>query len=122
MLYVVLPPYNPSCPYTSHQGYQQQGYSQLGYSPLQRRYYPVLTAPSISAIQYQEQTADQPTVIHQPTLIGQATLIHQPMVHQPTVNCKSESKPQINHGLHLFITLFIFPPWILVWIVLCMEA
>lgn len=122
---VVPPPYNHICPYTPHQGYQQHGYSQLGYSPPQRRYYLAPAAPSISAVQYQQQTANQPTVICQPALIRQATLIRKPtVIHQSTVNCndQSESKPQINHGLHLFITLFIFPPWIFVWIVLCMEA
>ena len=121
----MLPPYNPSYPYPPQQGHQQQAYSQLamGYPLLQRSYYPAPAVPS--AIQYQQQPADQSTVIHQPTVIRQASVIRkpirQPIVHRATVICQSESKPQINHELHLFITLFIFPPWIFVWFVLCLD-
>ena len=28
-------------------------------------------------------------------------------------------KQKVNHVLHLLITLFLFPPWLIVWIILC---
>ena len=30
-----------------------------------------------------------------------------------------EEKAKVNHILHLLITVFLFPPWVFVWIILC---
>lgn len=40
-----------------------------------------------------------------------------PEVRQTTLI--REERPKVNHVLHLLITIFLFPPWLFVWIILC---
>ena len=99
---IAPPPYDPNYPPPQQgypqQGYPSQGYPPQGYPPPQQGYYP--PAPAAQ----QQQTSNVVVVQQQPT--QQTTIIR-------------ERKPQVNHLLHFIITFFIFPPWLFVWIILC---
>ena len=80
------------------QVYRQQRYLQQGCPPMQQ----VPVAPS---------TIQQQTNV--------VVVSQEQQVNQPTVIHLSERKSQVNHVLHLIIIL-IFPPWVFVWIALCL--
>ena len=68
-----------------------------GYPPQQPGYAP--PAPA-------QQAANTNVVVVQQQAAQQTTIIQQP-------------KEKVNHILHLLITLFLFPPWVFVWMILC---
>ena len=128
MSLIAPPPYNPYNPQPQgyqQQGYQQQGYQQQGYAtplqgypppqqgyrPFQQGYYPVPATPPVAV---QQHTTNIVINCNE----QQPILAQQPMVTNHGIQ-QSESKPKVNHVLHLLITFFIFPPWIFVWIAFC---
>ena len=64
---------------------------------------------------YYSAPAAPPAIQHQTNVV---VVNQQQPIPRPAVVYRSESKPQVNHMLHLLITVFIFPPWVFVWIAL----
>ena len=114
-LHLVPPPPYDGQGYPPQQGYPaQQGYPpknayppQQGYAPqpaYQQQYPP---ATGYAPAPPQQQSSTNVVVVQ-----GGAPAVRQTTVIQPR-------RPQVNHILHLLITIFIFPPWVFVWIILC---
>ena len=89
---VVPPSYDPNYPPQQPGGYPPQGYppQQPGYAPPA----PAQQAISTNIVVVGGAPAQQTTIIQQP-------------------------KEKVNHILHLLIMLFLFPPWVFVWMILC---
>lgn len=85
------PGYPPQQPGYPPQGYPPQGYPPQGYAP----------APAA-----QQQSSTNVVVVG-----GGAPAQHTTIIQRP--------RERVNHVLHLLITIFLFPPWIFVWIILC---
>ena len=63
-------------------------------------------------------TTRRPTAVQRPATTRQPTAAQQNYYNTHNVIQQPESKPKLNHVLHLFITI-MFHPWIFVWITLC---
>ena len=92
-------------------GYGQQGaYPPQGGYPPQQQYPPPTQGygqPQGYAAPPQQQSTSNVVVVNAGApAVQQTTVIQQP-------------KEKVNHILHLLITLFLFPPWVFVWIILC---
>ena len=126
-LHIVPPPAYDGAP---QQGYppQQPGYppQQQGYPPQQQGYPPKAAYPPQQGYApqpgYQQQY--QPAGGYAPAPVQQQSNTNVvvvggggPAVHQTTVI--QPARPKVNHILHLIITIFLFPPWVFVWILLC---
>ena len=101
---VPIPDYNP--------GYAPQQLPQPYYPPAPQPYpaappQPYIAAPPPAPIApvAQQQTNTNVVVVGQQAP-QQTTIIQRP-------------KEKVNHVLHLLITLFLFPPWMFVWMILC---
>jgi len=91
---------------------QQGGYppQQGGYPPQQGGYPPQQQYPPPTqgyAAPPQQQSTNNVVVVN----------AGGPTVQQTTVI--QQQRDKVNHVLHLLITLFLFPPWVFVWIILC---
>ena len=64
------------------------------------------------------QPTRRPTAVQRPATRRQPTAAQQNYYNTHNVIQQPESKPKLNHVLHLFITI-MFHPWIFVWITLC---
>ena len=93
------PGYPPQQPGYAPQGYPPQGYPPQGYPP-QMGYAP---APAPMA----QQQSNTNVVVVGGGAPQQTTIIQRP-------------RERVNHVLHLLITIFLFPPWVFVWIILCL--
>ena len=85
------PPQQPGYYPPPQPGYPPQGYPPQGYTPAA----PVQQQSSTNVVVVGGAPAQQTTIIQRP-------------------------RERVNHVLHLLITIFIFPPWIIIWIILCM--
>ena len=108
-LCIVPPPYDPNVPqgYPPQQpGYPPQDYPPQGYPPqgYPPQGYPPQGYPQQP--QAQQQATTNVVVVGGGAPAQQTTIIQQP-------------KEKVNHILHLLITLFLFPPWVFVWMILC---
>ncbi|XP_065883595.1 cell death-inducing p53-target protein 1 homolog isoform X2 [Dysidea avara] len=96
--------------YDQQGGYppQQPGYppQQQGYPPQQQGYPPATQYPPQPQYAPQQQSNTNVVVVGGGPSVQQTTVIQQP-------------KEKVNHVLHLLITIFLFPPWVFVWMILC---
>ena len=102
ILFYCVPPAAPAPAYNP--GYVPQ-------SPPPQQYYPQPTYPAY---------APAPAPMPQQQSTTNVVVVGQQAPQQTTTIIQQKAKPRVNHVLHLLITIFLFPPWIFVWIILCM--
>ncbi|XP_065902500.1 filamin-B-like [Dysidea avara] len=90
------------------------GGNQQGYTSRQQYPPPVQTAPYYPPAPYYPQCPMQQTSNTTVVVVGGGG---GPAVQQTTIIQRPRKK--VNHVLHFLITFFLFPPWIIVWIILC---
>ncbi|XP_071788074.1 uncharacterized protein [Asterias amurensis] len=111
------PPQGYPAPQAGYQPPPQQGYPppQQGYPPPQQGYPPAQPGYQSG---YPQPQGYAPVPTQGPA--GVVVVTQQPQVQHTVVTTTVQQRPRVNHLLHAIIT-FIFFPWVIVWIILCMT-
>ena len=91
-----------------------------GYAPQQpppQPYYPPAPQPYPAAPPQPYLAAPPPAPMAQQQSNTNVVVVGQQAPQQTTIIQRPKEK--VNHVLHLLITIFLFPPWAIVWMILC---